>query len=125
MERYKADPSTQYYFIIEDLVSAQRYGCVRIYDLRPDSFCWGSWIILPEAPRYAAIQTAQLIYKFGFYRLGFSGSHFDVRKNNRSVVKFHTRFGARIVAEDDMNFYFKFSRDEYERSRLNHLHRGG
>ena len=118
LQKYKADPGSQYYFIIEDADGAHQYGCVRIYDLKPDSFCWGSWIISPDAPVRAALESAQLIYEFGFYRLGFPGSHFDVRKNNPRVVRFHQTFGARIVAEDELNFYFRFSRGEYEQSRL-------
>jgi RimJ/RimL family protein N-acetyltransferase len=103
---------TDYYFIISDW-SQRSLGTVRIYDVRDDSFCWGSWILSQDAPKNAAIESALLIYDFAFFALHYSKSHFDVRKENHKVVNFHKRFGACIVREDDLNSYFEYSRDAY------------
>lgn len=107
---------TDHYFIICDL-DLNKLGTVRIYDIRSDSFCWGSWILADDAPKSAAIESVLLIYDFAFYSLHFKKSHFDVRKLNTSVVEFHKRFGAIITDEDDLNFYFSFSIDSYESTR--------
>lgn len=115
LRRCAADPD-QYYFIIEDK-QGQAQGTIRIYDLRPDSFCWGSWIVQPGAPRKAAIESALLVYEFGFYRLGFDRCHFDVRKQNTRVVDFHQRFGARIIGETADDFLFNILRSDYEATR--------
>ena len=106
----------EWYFIIEDLVGAP-LGTVRIYDVRGDSFCWGSWILARDAPSHAAIESALLVYEFAFGQLGFAASHFDVRKDNDRVVAFHRRFGARDAGEDDANLYFTYSRADYKRIR--------
>lgn len=102
----------EYYFIITDR-KQQPLGTIRIYDMREDSFCWGSWILSKDAPKSAAVESAILIYDFAFFSLHYPRCHFDVRKDNQRVVDFHRRFGARITREDDLNYYFEYDRDAY------------
>lgn len=118
IRKYKQDEASgfQYYFIIERLDGIP-CGTVRIYDLQPDSFCWGSWILNEDKTRHAAIESTLLVYEVGFNRLGFSRSHFDVMKANKGVVAFHKRMGAAIVREDDQNYYFEITKQSVERSR--------
>jgi hypothetical protein len=111
IKNYLRSPS-DYYFIITDHFQ-ERLGTVRIYDIRGSSFCWGSWILRKNAPSTAAIESALLIYDFSFFALHFDGAHFDVRKANSRVVNFHRRFGASVVNEDDINYYFEYKREDY------------
>jgi RimJ/RimL family protein N-acetyltransferase len=106
----------EYYFIIENK-NSEPVGTVRLYDFRNDSFCWGSWILNTGAPNSAAIESALMVYETAFYRLGFTKSHFEVRKNNEKVIAFHKRFGALVSHEDDINYYFIFSNDTYETTK--------
>jgi RimJ/RimL family protein N-acetyltransferase len=106
----------EYYFIIEGK-DLEKMGVVRVYDLHEKSFCWGSWIIKNNSPIYAAIESALLVYEFSFYELGYKKSHFDVRKSNKKVVNFHKRFGAKIVKEDNSNFYFEYEEVEHQKSK--------
>jgi RimJ/RimL family protein N-acetyltransferase len=102
----------QAYFIIRCTSSQRNIGTVRIYDPinKPaSSFCWGSWILSSEAPSSAAIESALMIYEYGFKHLGFTNSHFDVRKDNNSVWKFHERCGAKRVAETDIDIFYNLS----------------
>jgi RimJ/RimL family protein N-acetyltransferase len=103
---------TDFYFVICDW-SWRRLGTVRIYDIREDSFCWGSWILCKDAPKNAAIESALLVYDFGFFSLHYPKAHFDVRKENERVVDFHKRFGAAIIGEDELNYYFDYDIDRY------------
>ena len=99
-------------FIIRCTSSQRNIGTVRIYDPinKPaSSFCWGSWILSSEAPSSAAIESALMIYEYGFKHLGFTNSHFDVRKDNNSVWKFHERCGAKRVAETDIDIFYNLS----------------
>lgn len=112
---YLARPA-EWYFIIEDEARSP-LGTVRIYDVRDDSFCWGSWILSPQATAYAGIESALLIYEFAFGMLGFAASHFDVRRDNERVLAFHRRFGARDLRQDEKNFYFSYSREDYHQVR--------
>lgn len=112
---------SEFYFIIERL-DGTPCGTVRVYDLTQDSFCWGSWILNENKTRYSAIESAMLVYEFGFAYLGFKKSHFDVMKENQSVINFHKKFGAEIVGEDHNNFYFEITENKVEITRAN-LHR--
>lgn len=99
---------TEAYFIIEDLKGSQ-LGTVRLYDAQADSFCWGSWILTDSAPSTAAIESALIIYTYALDTLGFDRSHFQVHKANERVWKFHERFGAERVSEDDIEYEYTLS----------------
>lgn len=120
IRKYKNDEKNgiQYYFIIERLDGAP-CGTVRIYDIRNDSFCWGSWILNEKKTRYAALESAFLVYEFGFKQLGFKKSHFDVMKENKGVIKFHTRIGAVKTSEDEVNDYFEITEEAVEKAKEN------
>jgi len=109
LKRYEAS-SDQVYFIICDM-EGHRLGTVRLYDQRGDSFCWGSWILKDEAPKSSAIESALLVYQFAL-ALGFQRSHFDVRKLNQSVWKFHERFGAVRIGETELDYLYTISKAE-------------
>lgn len=125
LKKYKRDEALgkQFYFIIER-IDGVPCGTVRVYDLREDSFCWGSWILNEDKTRYSALESAFLIYKFGFECLGFKKSHFDVMKGNERVVSFHQKMGAVQTGEDKDNYYFEicnYSVESKKRVLLNKL----
>jgi RimJ/RimL family protein N-acetyltransferase len=121
LQAYKAreQAGEEYYFlIVSDGADA---GVVRMYDFREvdgrRSFCWGSWIIpVPRAPGLVTY-SALLIYEVGFGDLGFEQSHFDVRAANTGVIGFHERAGARRIAEDAQDVFYRFLPEDYERFR--------
>ncbi|WP_231974996.1 GNAT family N-acetyltransferase [Pseudomonas pohangensis] len=115
IDRYKraeADGS-QFYFIIERNDGAP-CGTIRVYDLRDDSFCWGSWILNDSKTRFSALESAFLIYEFGFNVLKFSKSHFEVMKGNERVISFHKKMGAKVTGEDEQNLYFEITQESVE-----------
>ena len=111
--KQREEEKKEFYFVIE-LKDEKKLGLVRMYDFQDDSFCWGSWLIKEDAPKTTAIESALQIYEFGFYNLGFEKSHFDVRKGNDKVIAFHKRFGAKIVDEDELDYFFNFEKSDYE-----------
>ena len=118
IKKYKNDESDkkQFYFIIERN-DGKPCGTVRVYDFKENSFCWGSWILNEDKTRYAAIESAFLVYKFGFNELGFQQSHFDVRKGNDRVISFHKKMGAVKKYEDDLNEYFTITKESVQKSQ--------
>ena len=112
----REDEKQEFYFVIESKIS-EKLGLVRMYDFRDNSFCWGSWLIKEDAPKTTAIESALQIYEFGFYSLGFEKSHFDVRKGNDKVIAFHERFGAKIIDENEIEYFFNFEKNDYERTK--------
>ena len=111
--QHREKEKKEFYFIIESK-EGNKLGLARMYDFKKQSFCWGSWLIKDNAPKSTAIESALQIYEFGFHELGFNQSHFDVRKGNDKVIAFHKRFGAKIVRENDLDYFFIYSKDDYE-----------
>lgn len=119
IRNYKDDEARglQYYFIVERL-DGTRCGTVRIYDMKPESFCWGSWILNEEKTPYAALESAFLVYEFGFGYLGFNKSHFEVRKGNEKVVSFHQKMGAVKVGENELYDFFEIDKEAVALTRV-------
>jgi len=111
--KQREENKKEFYFVIESK-DEKKLGLVRMYDFKEDSFCWGSWLIKENAPQTTAIESALQIYEFGFYELGFEKSHFDVRKGNDKVIAFHQRFGAKIIDEDELDYFFNFTKIDYK-----------
>ncbi|MBS0270176.1 MAG: GNAT family N-acetyltransferase [Proteobacteria bacterium] len=119
IEKYKTREQlgTEFYFVI--VCDRKEQGVVRMYDFKsdPNSFCWGSWIILPSRPPGLVTFSAILIYDLGFDALHFDQSHFDVKKKNLNVIDFHKRAGANETGADDENLYFAMTRSGFENFR--------
>lgn len=112
IRQYKQDEKNreQFYFIIEKK-DGTPCGTVRIYDLCNDSFCWGSWILDHNKTKYSAIESAFLVYDFGFTTLGYQKSRFDVRKENKKVIDFHEKFGAEKTGESEIDIFYEITKD--------------
>jgi RimJ/RimL family protein N-acetyltransferase len=106
----------QFYFIIQNK-QEEPVGTIRIHDIEGDRFCWGSWIVKPEARKYASFESLVLLYEHAFFNLGLNKSHLYAQKQNKKAVNFHLRFGATIVKEDEQNIYFIFNKENYNSIR--------
>lgn len=104
-----ANTGGQAYFIIEDM-SGEALGTIRLYDAVEYSFCWGSWILKDDCASGAAMESALMAYDLGINHLGFSAAHFDVRKKNEKVWRFHERFGAVRIREDNLDYFYTISK---------------
>ena len=47
--------SKDFYFIIQNK-TRKPVGTIRVYDIKDSIFCWGSWIVVPEARKYASFE---------------------------------------------------------------------
>jgi len=115
IEAYKIQEKNnqEFYFIIEKL-DGTPCGTVRIYDIKKDSFCWGSWILNADKSRYSAIESALLVYQFGFNTLKFEKSHFDVMKENKAVISFHKKMGAIQVDESEDSYFYNIDKQSVD-----------
>lgn len=109
LEKYACDDK-QIYFIIQNMEGGD-IGTVRLYDQQADSFCWGSWIIQAGSASSSSIESALMVYHYAL-ALGFQSAHFDVRKGNESVWKFHERFGAIKTGETAEDFHYSIAVSE-------------
>lgn len=119
LEAY-AGKTDQIYFIIESKTGGQ-LGTVRLYDPQGSSFCWGSWILIDGAPQRAAIESALMVYAYAIDHLGFHQAHFDVRKGNESVWRFHERFGAERTGETEQDYYYRIGEREIVTARQRYM----
>ncbi len=85
---------------------------MRLYDAQGNSFCWGSWILQAGVPPTAAIESALMVYAYALDHLKFEAAHFDVRKGNESVWRFHERFGATKTSETTMNYLYQINKKQ-------------
>lgn len=90
----------------------------RIYNAQADSFSWGSWILKDGAPQSAAIESALMVYSYAIEHLGFRAAHFDVRKGNENVWRFHERFGAERVGETEDDYLYQIDIEKILVARL-------
>lgn len=111
----REEKGSEYYFIITRIDTNEPIGCVRIYDFidQRKSFCWGSWILNERKTRTAAIESAMLIYQFGFKILCCEQSHFDVRIENIVVNKFHSKFNPKLIRSSELDHFYILSKDDY------------
>ncbi|MEM6440114.1 MAG: GNAT family N-acetyltransferase [Pseudomonadota bacterium] len=114
LERY-ARSEGQAYFMIEH--EGRRIGTVRLYDARSDSFCWGSWILIDDRPRQAAVESALMVYAYAVDHLGFARAHFGVRLGNEKVLRFHARMGARELRRDARDAFFEMTPEAIRSAR--------
>lgn len=114
-----ANAQNQAYFIIE--YQNEPIGTVRLYDPQQNSFCWGSWILKDSRPSQAAMESALMVYSYAVNELGFQTAHFDVRKANDRVWKFHERFGAQRISETDLDYFYHLSYDAILKSRTTYV----
>lgn len=110
-KQYKVDEAQglEYCFIIER-TDGVPCGTVRVFDLQADSFSWGTWILNQDKTLYAAIESAFLVYRFGFEQLGYQHAHFAVMKGNDKVRSFHQKMGAVQTAEDKLDIFYSIDK---------------
>lgn len=102
----------EWYFIIENK-QHEPIGTYRIYDLRRDSFCIGSWLMIDGCSPNEVIEGEYLVKMFAFNQTGFNKFHFDVRKDNKKVIRFHKMMGANVVGETDLDYLFECTKEDY------------
>lgn len=121
LERYKVGKEA--YFLI--LHNGEPRGTIRLYnyDADADASTYGSWLIRTGTPASCAFSSTILNHDLCFRVLSFSLLRFDVRKDNKSVWKFHESVGATFVREDSTNRFYEISAELYPkvRSRLDRL----
>jgi RimJ/RimL family protein N-acetyltransferase len=110
----------EYYFIIENKYGLS-VGTVRIYNInhKDKSFTFGSFIVDHDfAHKHSAFEAMNLVLNFAFDQLYLKSCLFDCRKNNDQANNFYLRFGAKIIHEDDVDYFFKISIDDYQISKI-------
>lgn len=114
IENYKLREAAnlEYYFIVKDDNNV-KWGTTRLYNFAGNEFDVGSWVFLPDAPAGIAVKSDIIARELAFEKLGFTTCKFDVRKNNKNVLRYHRGYKPRVVAEDELNYYFELDKESF------------
>ncbi len=115
IKKYKEKPD-EYYVVFQDK-KGKPYGLGRMYNITNERFTPGSWIMKKSAPPIFSIESVLLMYDFAFKTLSLKYADIDVRKENKTVIAFHQRFGAEYVKEDELHIYMVLTRETYFKAR--------
>jgi RimJ/RimL family protein N-acetyltransferase len=87
------DRPDDYYFMVERLRDGRAEGTVGLYGVDHMGHCaeWGRWVLRRDS--LAAIESALLIYRFGFDRMGLEEIYCRTVAANRHVVRLHQSLG--------------------------------
>ena len=102
----------EYYFIVENK-NGVPIGTTRIYDITDKTFTIGSWLMSNEAKPQEVIEAEYLCRMLGFDTLNLPLCRFVVSKENKKVVRYHKMVGSKIVDENDMDYFFESTKEEY------------
>ncbi len=107
-----------YFIILEDGV---KRGLYRLYNINNYSFTIGSWLFDKCSNRHLPILTDLLISEYGFKSLKLPIMLFDIRKQNRKVINYHSLKNPLCFNEDEENFYYLIKSEDWENSKQNIL----
>lgn len=110
----------EFYYIVERH-DGTRCGTVRLYNIRPEGFTWGSWILDHNKTRKAALESAVLSFGLGFEGLGLDLADLEVRVANTHATSFYRRFGMTEVGRTAQDLFFVYPRVRFVADRPNHL----
>ena len=122
IEDYKSREAQgqELYYVIERK-DGTRCGLVRLYDIKAESFTWGSWILDENKTRKAALESALLSFGVGFDALGVQLANVDVRVANEHAAAFYRRLGMEETHRTDQDIFFNYTREQFDTDRTHHL----
>jgi hypothetical protein len=103
----------EYYVLFED-DNRQPLGVFRLYDITDENFTSGSWLIKPGCDEFVGLKSDLFIGFFANEILKLGDCFFDVRKDNKKVLRYHKMY-AKVIDEDELNVYFVMDRAAYEK----------
>lgn len=86
----------------------------RIYNIHETWATGGSWLCIPGLMPDISVSTCIIGREILFDILQLEEDRFDVRKGNKQVLKMHKMFGATIVGESDIDYFFSLKKKEFK-----------
>jgi len=102
------------YIINIDPETGDRLGVNRLYNFRENVFELGSWLYFPQADVSKSILGDIFAKELGYNFLGFDSCTFEVRMDNKSVVRYHNSFSPELTGQDEKNVYLRLPKDSFE-----------
>lgn len=114
MKNYKEreERGEDYYFLYSK--EGMPFGVNRIYDIKESTATGGSWICISGLMPDISVSTCIIGREILFDILQLEEERFDVRKGNKQVLKMHKMFGATIVGESDIDYFFSLKKKDFK-----------
>ncbi|MCS2806194.1 hypothetical protein ACIXT4_02520 [Bacteroides fragilis] len=109
----------EYYFIYS--FRGVDYGVSRLYNITEKDFTSGSWVFLPTSPVGLSVLSSIIVKEIAYDILGLESDYADIRKNNKSVIKFNMSFQPEIIKEDEENIYLRFDKALFNNNKMRHV----
>lgn len=113
--KQREEEGTDYYFIYSK--DGKPFGLNRIYDITETTCTGGSWLCVPGTQMEDVIATAFISHDIMFNTLDMIEELFDVRKNNKKVLRFQKMLGAIETGETELDILFTLSKANYEKGK--------
>lgn len=88
-------------------------GPLDIENNNKNVFVLGAWIMCDGVTFKESIEGEYLLKRYAFEVLNLEKNYFDVRKGNKRVLNFHKMYGASVINEDDENYYFELTKENF------------
>lgn len=115
--KIKEKKQEELYFIIFE--NGIKKGLYRLYKINNVSFTIGSWLFETCDNSILPIMVDLLISDFGFYYLKKNVLLFDVRKDNKKVIRYHSLKTPLQYYEDELDNYYLITFDNWEKAKEN------
>ena len=102
----------EWYFVVENK-KHEPLGTTRIYGVKGTQYTGGSWLMKDGSLPEETLEGSMLAREMAYEKLGFELDCFDVRKGNKKVVRYHQMWGAKIVGESDIDYFFELTKETY------------
>ena len=106
-----------YYFITCGLTGTP-LGTVRVYDVHDKEATGGSWVVKPNSSLGISLESFLVPMFLSFEILGKEIMNIDVRKENKRVLRWHEMSGALFIKEDELNSYYYYDQNIYNKSKI-------
>lgn len=114
--KLRENAGLEYYYIAQDQ-NGNKYGTIRIYNLDDKSFELGSWLFHTKSPIGMAVKAHFIGFEIGFELLKAEYCRFEIRKKNTGVLRYMQDFEKTLVKEDDLNYYFTLTKENFYKRR--------
>jgi hypothetical protein len=104
-----------YYFIYS--INGELMGVNRLYSITENEFTGGSFVFKKGCAFEIPVLATLIQLDLGFNVLEKQLAHGDIRLNNHQVIKFHRILNVEFTTTDELNQYYVYTRDEFNRRK--------
>lgn len=103
----------EFYILCIDPKTNRKLGLNRLYNFTDKEFEIGSWLYEPDLEISTSVLGDLVARSFAYEVFNYPACVFNVRKENKSVLRYHLAFKPDVISEDEKNLYFRLSIENF------------